>query len=87
MNIALMLHHGIRPTAANETMSHPHVELLASTAAEARTLKTIADQLAAFASVPFSFHEVESIGATQHGAILRVALCERPTTTTPTKAG
>ena len=78
MNLALMLHHGQRADAPNEVMSLPHLELLASTAAERERLKVLADQLAAFGSVPFLFKEIESIDHLQHGAMLRIALCERP---------
>ena len=78
MNLALMLHHGARADAPNEVMSHPHLELLASTASERQRLKVLADQLTAFGSIPFSFKEIESIDHSQHGAMLRVALCERP---------
>jgi len=81
MNLALMLHHGHRAGAPNEVMSFPHLELLASTDSERERLKILADQLAAFGSVPFSIKEVESIDHSQHGAILRIALCERPAET------
>ena len=77
MNLALMLHHGPRAGAPNEVMSFSHLELLASTASERERLKVLADQLAAFGSIPFSFKEIESIDHSQHGAMLRVALCER----------
>ncbi len=78
MNLALMLHHGPRADAPNEVMSLPHLELLASSALERERLKILADQLTAFGSIPFSFKEVESIDHSQHGALLRIALCERP---------
>ena len=78
MNLALMLHHGQRADAPNEAMGLPHLELLATTASERERLKILADQLAAFGSIPFLYKEVESIDHSQHGAMLRIALRERP---------
>lgn len=78
MNLALMLHHGARADAPNEVMGLPHLELLGSTASERERLKVLADQLRAFGSIPFSYKEIDSIDHSQQGAIVRIALCERP---------
>jgi hypothetical protein len=77
MNVALMLHHGVRLDGPNEVMSHSHLELLASNAPERERLQVLADQLKAFGSIPFLFKEMESISHSQHGAVLRIALNER----------
>jgi hypothetical protein len=77
MNVALMLHHGHRADAPNEVMSLPHLELLASSATERERLKVLADQLAAFGSIPFLYKELESVDHSQQGAIMRIALGER----------
>ena len=78
MELACMLYHGGKDMPV-EAMRHPHVELIASNEREMRALKAAADQLRQFGCVPFSYKEVEgtSPGASR-GAVLRIALCERP---------
>ncbi len=77
MNIALMLHHGIRANAPGETMAHPHMELLASEPHDRERLKVLAEQLKAFGSIPFSYKELEASDPSLRGAVLRIALCQR----------
>ena len=78
MNIGLMLHHGVHENAPNEATRYPHIELLASTAAERDRLKVLAGQLAAFGSVPFQYHELEGTASDLAGAVMRISLCQRP---------
>lgn len=83
MDIALMLHHGVRKDAPSEVTQSPHMELVASTVMERQKLKVLAEQLKTFGSIPFAYHEVESINQSQQGAIMRISLCERPASGTP----
>ena len=77
MHVALLFHHGVRENAPNEVMSHPHVELLASNTHEQERLKILADQLAEFGTVPYSYKELLGNDPNAKGATLRIALCER----------
>jgi hypothetical protein len=79
MHVALMFHHGLREGAPNEVMSHPHVELLASTPHEQERLKLLAGQLAEFGTVPYSYKERPGSDPNSKSATLRIALCERDT--------
>ena len=76
MRVALMLRHGEREDAPNEVTKHPHVELVASTAAERDRLRVLADELRAFGSVPFSFKELEGTSSDLTGAVMRICLGE-----------
>ena len=78
MQLACMLYHGGRANVPVEAMRHPHVELVATDEHERRALKVAAEQLRQFACVPFSFKEIEGTGGSTKGAVLRIALCERP---------
>jgi hypothetical protein len=77
MNIALLLHHGVRDNAFSEVTRSPHIELLASTAAERDRLKVLANELAAFGSIPFHYKELEGTGSDRVGAVMRIPLHER----------
>jgi hypothetical protein len=78
MRVALILRHGEREDAPNEVMGGPHVELVASNSAERDRLKVLADDLRAFGSVPFMFKELSGTGSDLTGAVMRIGLCERP---------
>lgn len=77
MELACRLYHGTRADAPSEVTAHPHVEIIASDEKELWKLKVLADQLRAFGTVPFSYKEMESPGGSIHGALIRIALCER----------
>lgn len=77
MNIALMLHHGVRDNALSETTSHPHLELMASTPHDRERLKVLAEQLNTFGTIPFSYKEMEATDPALRGAVIRIALCQR----------
>jgi hypothetical protein len=76
MHVALMLHHGVREDGFNEVTSRPHLELLASNPTERDRLKVLADQLAAFRTIPYSYKEIDASDPARQGAMLRIALCE-----------
>jgi hypothetical protein len=78
MDIALLLHHGLRENAPSEVTGHPHIELWASSPAEQHRLKVLAEQLKAFGTIPFSFKEMESADRSLQGCVIRIALAERP---------
>ena len=78
MDLACMLYHGGKADMPVEVMRHPHLELVASDEHERRVLKTVADQLKQFGCVPFSFKEIDGAAGLAKGAVLRIALCERP---------
>lgn len=80
MDIAIMLHHGVRKDALNEVTSFPHMELIASNTMERQRLQVLVNQLTTFGSIPFAYKEMDSIDMTRQGAILRIALCERSAT-------
>ncbi len=80
MDMACRLYHGKRADAppAVEVMAFPHLEMMATEEADRRKLKILADELAAFGGIPFSYKEMELTDGTRHGAHLRIALGERP---------
>ena len=77
MHAALMLHHGVHEKALNEATSRPHIELLASNPSERERLKVLAEQLAAFGTIPYSYKDLGANDPAHLGATLRIALCER----------
>jgi hypothetical protein len=77
MHAAMLLHHGVHEKPLNEATSRPHVELVASNPSEQERLKVLAEQLAAFGTIPYSYKELPASDPARAGAILRIALHER----------
>jgi hypothetical protein len=77
MHAALLLHHGVHENALNKVTSRPHVELMASNPSERERLKVLAEQLAAFGTIPYAYKDLGATDPARLGAILRIGLCER----------
>jgi hypothetical protein len=77
MHAALLLHHGVHEKSLNEATSRPHIELMASNPSERERLKVLAEQLAAFGTIPYSYGELGANDPARLGAVLRIGLCER----------
>ena len=78
MHVALLLHHGVHKKSLNEVTSRPHIELMASNPSEQERLKVLAERLAAFGTIPYSYQELHASDPAHAGtAVLRVAIHER----------
>ena len=78
MRVALILRHSERDDAPNEVMGRPHVELVATNAAERERLRVLGEELKAFGTIPYSYKELAGTSSDLAGAVMRIGLSERP---------